>query len=271
MELLADILKYEFFHNALLASLSIGVVCGIIGTYIVSRRVVFLTGGITHASFGGIGIAYYMGLNPFMGALFFALLSSLGMQYVVDRGGIREDSAIGVLWSIGMTIGIIFIFITPGYAPNLMSYLFGNILTLSGQVVLWSYITAAVLVFFMAMWHRTVQFVAFDRSYAASQSMPTKAVGMIMIAFTAIAIVLTLKLAGIVLLISLITLPSITAALVSRRYLGMTIYACTFASIGMVSGVILSYYTDLPPGASIVASLSLIYIVTKIATILCRK
>ena len=125
------ILSYDFFTNALMAAFLSALLCGIVGTYIVSRRMVFISGGITHASFGGIGIAYYLGLNPVLGAVVFGVLSALGIKTLSERSKIREDTAIGVLWSVGMAIGIIFIFITPGYAPNLMSFLFGNILTVT--------------------------------------------------------------------------------------------------------------------------------------------
>lgn len=268
MELLSDVLNYSFLSNAILASISIGIICGIVGVYVVSRRVVFLTGGITHASFGGIGIAYYLGLNPLLGALIFAIASSLGMQYLVESRSLREDSAIGVLWSVGMTIGIIFVFITPGYAPNLMGYLFGNILTISSELIYWSFAIAAALIAATALLHRAVQFITFDSSYATTQGVATRWVNMIMMLFTALAVVMTLRLAGIVLLISLITLPSITAALLSRRYIVMTIYSSLIAVTGMVMGVIVSYYTNLPPGASIVALLSLIYLTAKICHLL---
>lgn len=271
MDFLSDILRYEFLANAILASISIGIISGIVGVYVVSRRVVFLTGGITHASFGGIGIAYYLGLNPLLGALIFAIFSSLGMQLAVERKRIREDSAIGVLWSIGMTIGVIFVFITPGYAPNLMGYLFGNILTISSSLIMWSFIVATVLLAFISIWHRTVQFVTFDSQYASTQGVRTWLINMVMMLFTAITIVLTLRLAGIVLLISLITLPSITAALLSKRYIVMTIYSSVIAVIGMVGGVFVSYYTNLPPGASIIAILTVIYVFVRLCRLSRRR
>ena len=121
-----ELLSYEFFRNALLAALLAAVSCGIVGTYIVSKRIVFISGGITHASFGGIGMGYYFGINPILGAAVFAVLSALGIEYSSRKNDIREDSAIAILWALGMAVGVIFIFITPGYAPNLMSYLFGT-------------------------------------------------------------------------------------------------------------------------------------------------
>ena len=127
--MITELLQYKFIVNSLLAGILASISCGIIGTYIVTRRMVFLSGGITHASFGGIGIGYFFGFNPVISAAIFGILSALGIEYVSKRSNIREDSAIGILWSFGMAIGIMFVFLTPGYAPNLMSYLFGSILT----------------------------------------------------------------------------------------------------------------------------------------------
>ena len=129
MEFLQEVLQYKFLIHAVLASVLCGVACGMVGTYVVCRRLVFLSGGITHSSFGGIGIAYYLGLNPLLGAFCFAVLSAIGIEACAADKRIREDSAIGLIWSLGMAVGIIFVYMTPGYAPNLMSFLFGNILS----------------------------------------------------------------------------------------------------------------------------------------------
>lgn len=263
MDLIIDIFNYHFFANAILASISIGIICGIIGTYVVSKRVVALSGAITHASFGGIGIAHFLGLNPFAGAMLFAISSSIAIQHWVNRGIVREDAAIGVLWSLGMTVGVIFISITPGYTPNLMSYLFGNILSVSKELLISSGIMALVLIVIIAFMHRPIVYATFDSNYSKTQNIPTQKINLIMMIFVAITIVLTLKLVGIVLLISLVTIPPISAALLTSRYLTMTIYSSIIAVIGMTTGVIVSYYTNLPPGAAIVTSLSLIYIIIK--------
>ena len=128
---MAELLANDFFINALLAAVFASISCGLIGTYIVSRRIVFMSGGITHASFGGIGIGYFLGINPVLGAAIFAVIAALGVEYFTKKAEIRNDSVIAILWAFGMATGIIFIYITPGYAPNLMSFLFGNILTVS--------------------------------------------------------------------------------------------------------------------------------------------
>ena len=132
-----DILQYTFFQNALWAVLLIGIAGGIIGTYIVTRRMVFITGGITHASFGGLGIGLYLGISPTLGALLFAVGSALGVGWLSRRGTVREDSAIATLWALGMAVGIICIFKTPGYAPGLNEFLFGNILTVTSSDLGW--------------------------------------------------------------------------------------------------------------------------------------
>ncbi len=131
-----SIFQYEFIIKGLLGALFASITAGLAGTYIVSKRMVFLSGGITHASFGGIGIGYFAGINPVVGAAIFSILSALGIEYLSVRQKIREDSAIGMLWAFGMAIGIIFIYLTPGYTPNLMSYLFGSILTVTyGDII----------------------------------------------------------------------------------------------------------------------------------------
>ena len=139
MSTIIELFSYDFFANAFWTSLFAAISCGIVGTYIVSRRIVFISGGITHASFGGIGIGYFLGLNPLLGAAVFAVFSGLGIQYFTQKGKLREDSSIAIWWSLGMAVGIIFIYLTPGYAPNLMSYLFGSILTVSTTEIWLSY------------------------------------------------------------------------------------------------------------------------------------
>jgi hypothetical protein len=125
--------EYSFFVRGLLGAVFASITAGLAGTYIVSRRMVFLSGGITHASFGGIGIGYYLGVSPVAGAALFGILSALGVEYLSNTQKMREDSAIGILWALGMATGIIFIYLTPGYTPNLMSYLFGSILTVTNR------------------------------------------------------------------------------------------------------------------------------------------
>ena len=142
-----DLLQYGFFQHALLGSLLTAIACGIVGTYIVSRRLVFISGGITHASFGGLGLGFYLGMNPILMAMLFSVLSAFGVEWASKTQNVREDSAIAGIWSLGMALGVIFIFLTPGYAPNLSAYLFGNILTVSTGQNFWIIIACALAVF----------------------------------------------------------------------------------------------------------------------------
>jgi zinc transport system permease protein len=162
MSAIVELFQYEFFLKAFIAAVFASISCGIIGSYIVSRRIVFISGGITHASFGGIGLAFFLGFNPILGAMIFAVLSALGIQFFTKVAEIREDSSIAIWWSLGMALGIIFVFLTPGYTPNLMSYLFGNILTVTISELWWMLALNIVIISF---------FVLFLVKYCTSLSM----------------------------------------------------------------------------------------------------
>lgn len=267
MDFFKEIFQYQFLGNAALACLLTGVACGIIGTYVVCRRLVFLSGGITHASFGGIGMAYYFGANPLLGALIFAILASLGIETLSARRQIREDSAIGLLWSLGMAIGIVFIYLTPGYAPNLMSFLFGNILSVTPQDILWMGITDAVILGLFGLFYRPILYTAFDREYARSQQMPTRTVSYLMSALTAVTIVITIRVVGIVLLISLLTIPAVIAGTLTKKFDRMALYASLIAALCAFAGLYVSYRTNIPSGASTIFVLTLTLIVVKLLTL----
>lgn len=267
MDFIGEIFQYKFLGNAALACLLTGVACGIIGTYVVCRRLVFLSGGITHASFGGIGMAYYFGANPILGALVFAVLSAMGIETLSARGRIREDSAIGLLWSLGMAIGIIFIYLTPGYAPNLMSFLFGNILSVTSEDILWMGLTDVVILSVFALFYRPILYTAFDREYARCQHMPTRLVSYLMSALVAVTIVISIRVVGIVLLISLLTIPAVIAGSLTKTFYKMALYASLIASLCAFAGLYVSYRSNIPSGASTIFVLTLTLIVVKLLTL----
>jgi zinc transport system permease protein len=267
VDFFADIFQYRFLGYALLASALSGVACGIIGAYVVSRRLVFMSGGITHASFGGIGIAYYLGLNPVVGALVFSLATASAMESISSRGRIREDSAIGILWSVGMALGIIFIYLTPGYAPNMMSFLFGNILTVTPEAVAALGGLAVALLLVTAAAYRTILFIAFDRDYARSQRMPTQAVSHLMAALVALTIVLSIKSMGIILLISLLTFPAVIVNMLTRSYGRIMFWASAVAVVGNIAGLWISYRADLPTSATTIFVLGAMLVGAKLLTL----
>lgn len=269
IEFLQDIFEYRFLANAVLTAILCGVCCGIVGTYMVVRRLVFLGGGITHSSFGGIGLAYYLGLNPLWGAGLFAIISAVGIEASSRRGAVREDSAIGIMWSVGMAIGILFIYLTPGYAPNLMNFLFGNILTVTTTNIKLLALLALALVAMFSVWHRQVMFVAFDREYAESQGVHTGIIAYTVAVLTAITIVLSIKAIGIVMLISLLTIPPVIANSLTDSYRKITLWSVIIAILGNLAGLFVSYRMDVPAGAATIFLLTVVMIIVKLVP-LCK-
>lgn len=258
-----DLLQYNFFQNALLGSLLTAIACGIVGTYIVSRRLVFISGGITHASFGGLGLGFYLGMNPILVALVFSVLSAFGVEWVSKTQNVREDSAIAGIWSLGMALGVIFIFLTPGYTPNLSAYLFGNILTIASSDILWIASLAGILILFFGLFLRTIVYVAFDRDFAVTQHLPVKWVEYAMMFFIAVTIVLSIRLVGIMLLMSLLTLPQITVNLFTADFRKIIWGSIGIGFAGCVAGLVLSYYLNVPSGACIILVLVILFLLLK--------
>lgn len=262
--LFSDIFEYQFLKNAVIAAFLVSVVAGIIGTYITSRRLVFLSGGITHASFGGIGIAYYLGINPVIGAIVFSVLSAFGIEALSHRKSMREDSAIGILWAFGMAVGIIFIFLTPGYAPNLLSFLFGSILTVTNADLLSLLALNLVVILFFILFYRPILYIAFDQEFARTQKIPVAILNYILITFIAIAIVLSIRVVGIILLISLFTIPPATANVFSNHFGRIIFWSILLSFLGCFIGLLLSYGMNIPSGAAIVVVLVVMFGVVKV-------
>ena len=258
-----ELFQYTFFQNALLGSLFASIACGIIGTYIVTRRLVFISGGITHASFGGIGIGLYTGISPLLTAAIFSVLSAFGVEWLSKRNDMREDSAIAVFWTFGMAVGIIFSFLAPGFTPELSSFLFGNILTITtGDIILLGIISLALAVFF-AIFLRPIVSIAFDREFARSQRLPVTLFEYTLMMFIALTIVACLRMIGIVLVISLLTLPQMTANLFTYNFKKIIWLSIIIGYISCLGGLILSYQLQVPSGASIIFTSIVIYAVAK--------
>ena len=258
-----EILEYSFFQNALLGSLLASILCGMVGTYIVARRLVFISGGITHASFGGIGLGVYLGVNPVLTAMAFAVASAFGVEWMSRRGDVREDSAIAMFWTLGMSVGIICCFLSPGFMPDMPSFLFGNILTI-GMPDLWLLATVAlvaglVFVFF----YRQILSVSFDSTFARSQGLPVSIIEYGMMALIALTIVSTLRLVGIVLAISLLTIPQMTANLFTFSMKRIILASMAIGWIDCLVGLAISYHWNVPSGASIIFVSILFYVLLK--------
>jgi len=258
-----SIFQYEFIIKGLLGAVFASITAGLAGTYIVSKRMVFLSGGITHASFGGIGIGYFTGINPVVGAAVFGILSALGVEYLSVKQKIREDSAIGILWAFGMAIGIIFIYLTPGYTPNLMSYLFGSILTVTNADILALGIMSVILILYFGIFYRTILYISFDEIFARTYSSYVNVFKYITTSLIALTIVLNIRMAGVVLVISLLTIPPNIAMLFTRVYSRIVLWSVLAGFIGTASGYIISYFAGIPVGATIIFTLVTVWIVAK--------
>lgn len=263
-----DILNYTFFRNALLGVLLVSIASAMIGTYIVTRRMVFITGGITHACFGGLGLGYFLGINPIFAAGVFAVASSIGVDWMAQRQNVREDSAIAVVWALGMAIGTLFIFLTPGYVPDLNSFLFGNILTISHGDIIAFTLFLVVLAAFFVFFYRLIVACAFDRDFAATKQMPVKAINCIMSVMTAICVVLTIRLIGIMLLMSMLTMPQMIAEPFAARFgkmMTLSVIAGLFCSItGLLGSYLFGVYlVSVPASVTIVLMLIITYAITR--------
>ncbi len=258
--------EYRFLLHAVIASVLSGIVCGIVGTYIVTNRIVFLSGGITHASFGGLGIAWFLGMNPILGAAIFSVLTALGIEFISDKTQIRNDSVIGIWWSMGMALGIFFIYLTPGYTPNLMNYLFGSILTIEVLDLYLIGLLAFATVLFFSAFYRVIQFSSFDAEYVKTQGIPVTLFRYILISLVALTIVFSMKIAGVVLIISLLTIPQAIANLLTHNFKHIMGLSVLIAITGSLTGLALSWYINVPSGATIIFSLGMLFGITKLGT-----
>ena len=250
MDALSDLLAYDFLRNALAAGLAASVLCGVVGTLMVVKRLVFLSAGLSHAAFGGLGLCHLLGYEPLLGAGAVAVVAAFALG-----GGDRrrpQDATVGILWAVGMALGIVFVGMTPGYAPNLMTYLFGNVLAVrSGDVLLLWWLAGGVLAAFALFYRQTVA-VAFDEEYAELQGVPAGTVTTAVLLVTALSVVFLIQLVGIILVIALLTIPPVAALALVRGFRGAVAVATLYGAAMTVGGLAVSYAWDLPSGPAMV-------------------
>lgn len=262
--MLENIFEHSYLVKSILAALLGSITAGIAGTYIVSRRMVFLSGGITHASFGGIGLGYFLGMNPVVGAALFGVSSALGIEYLSKRHNLKEDSAIGFLWAFGMALGIIFVYLTPGYTPNLMSYLFGSILTINDYDLIALAILTGVLLIFFIVYYRTIVYISFDESYARTFTPHVDKFKYILIVLVSLVIVLNIRIAGVVLVLSLLTIPPNIALLFTTDFRKVIAGAVIAGLTGTLAGLAASWYLDIPTGATVIFTLVFFWLICRL-------
>ncbi len=247
-----DAMQYEFMRNALAAGLLAAVACGIVGVYVVVKRIVFISGGIAHTSFGGIGLGYFLGINPIIGALVFALGAGLTIGMVTRRTRLPEDTAIGVLWAMGMALGVVLIGLTPGYAPDLMSYLFGNILTVPSSDLMLMLLLDAIIVGIVVTLYKEYLIVSFDEEYATAVGIPVERLWLVLLGMIALTVVVLIRVVGMILVIALLTFPAAMARQFTHSMKTMMVLSVALGMAFTVGGLALSYSLSLPSGATII-------------------
>jgi zinc transport system permease protein len=258
-----NILSYEFIQNAILAGFLASIVCGLIGPFIVARKMVFISGGLSHTAFGGLGIAYWMGVNPLYGATAFVLLSATGIG-LLEKKTEKSDLLIGILWAVGMAIGIVFIHLTPGYTPDLMTFLFGNILTVPrSDIVIMSilvlFVTVSVLIFYKGLVS-----ISFDEEYAKTRKLPVRFLHIGLLLLIGLAIITMIQVVGIILVIALLTIPVAIAEELSINFKRIMFSSLLLGISICWSGLFISYYIEFPSGASIILIGSILLCLVKI-------
>lgn len=259
-----DILQHQFFQNALWASVLSALVCGIVGAYIVVRRIVFVSGGITHSSFGGLGLGVYLGIDPIMSAGVSAILSALAIGKLSKKGGIREDSAIAAIWALGMALGILFITLTPGYATGLSSYLFGNILLVTSRDLVLLAVCALVLLGVFSLYYRPILYSIFDPDFAHVRGIRPEVWNVLMLSLVSLSLVLSIRLVGIMLLMSLLTLPQSIMGLFTADFRRIMAGAVVISLAANVLGLFLSYLFPIPSGVLIILVLFVMLFVSRV-------
>ncbi|WP_373839189.1 metal ABC transporter permease [Methanospirillum sp.] len=250
---------FDFFRSAILAGLMASVICGIIGSYIYVKHMISVAGGISHAAFGGIGLGYLLGVDPLAGAFWFTLGIAALIWGLVERAKEHIDTLIGAFWAGGMAFGILCLSFTPGYTPDLFSYLFGNILLVTpGHLVMTALLGVFVMLLFFIL-YPVLQALAFDPEYAAISNLPVRSLHLLVLALIAVSVVVLIQVVGIILVIALLTLPAAIARPFSKTLKGMMIRATGISMLLTTGGIMFSWIFDIPSGSSIILLGVLVY------------
>ncbi len=259
------LLSYDFLRHAVVAGLLAAVLCGVVGTFVVVKRLVFLAGGVAHAAFGGLGVCYFLGVDPRLGAAAVAVVSALALAGPGRERGRSHDAVIGILWAVGMAVGVVFLYKTPGYAPNLMAYLFGNILTVGASDVALTLGLVVVVVALFALFFKESVAVAFDEEFAAVQGVPVRWAMVVLMLLAALSVVFLIQLVGILLVIALLTIPPVIGLRIARSFPAVVGLSIGIGVLMTQTGLALSYLYDLPSGPAIVLVGAALLVVVDVA------
>lgn len=247
-----EILQYDFIQNALIAGVLISIASGIIGTLVVVNKVTFLTGGIAHSAYGGIGIAIFLGVPVLFGATIFACITAIIIAIITLKNRSRIDAIIGMMWASGMAIGIIFVDLTPGYNVDLMSYLFGSIIAISSEDLFYMVLLDIFIIGVVIFFYKEILAVSYDSEFAGLRGVNVKFFYTLILVLSALCVVAAIKAVGLILVIALLTIPTYIAETFATKLSSMMIISSILATIFTISGLVVSYLYDISSGASII-------------------
>lgn len=257
-----DLLHYEFMRNALAAGLLVSLACGVVGTLVVVNRLSFLSGGVAHAAYGGLGLSAFFNWAPMTGAIPFSLVAAFLMGWVSRLNKERSDTVIGVMWALGMAIGIILIDLKGGYAVDLMSYLFGSILAVSGENLLFMAGLDAVVFLTVGLLYKEFLSMSYDGEFAQVSGVPVIALYYVMILLIALTVIMLIKVVGLILVIALFTIPASIAELFTKKLKNMMVIATLLSMVFTSTGLLLSAFLNLTSGATIIAVAGIAYAIS---------
>src|SRR3972149_975120 len=257
-----EIFQYEFMRNAIIAAVLVNITCGIVGTYVVIKKIVFISGGISHAAFGGIGLGYFLGVNPIVTAVPFSLLSAITIGLISKRSKLSEDAAIGIIWAAGMALGIIFINLTPGYAPDLFSYLFGNILTIPVSDLYIMLVLDSIIILIIVFFFKEFYAVSFDEAFSTVIGIPNRVLYLVLLCMVALSVVILIRIVGIILVIALLTIPSSICRQFTYNMKKLITSSIITGIILTIAGLWFSYLLNLASGATIIILLAIVFFVS---------
>jgi zinc transport system permease protein len=247
-----ELLDYGFMRNALLLSILASVSCGVTGSLITVNRMSSFAGSIAHASFGGLGLAYLLGIDPMIGATVFALGSGLGTGYLSGGKKMGSNTAMAALWATGMASGLVFIKLSGTYTADLMSWLFGSLMSVSRNDIILTGVLGIASVLVVTLFYREFLGISYDMEFTRLQGVPVELVKGLFLILSALTVIVLMKVAGLIMVIALLTLPATIAGYFSRSLRQMMLFAGLLSMVFSIAGLFLSWKLDLPPGPVII-------------------
>lgn len=259
-----EALQFDFMRNALMAGVLVSLACGVVGTFVVINRIVFVSGGIAHAAYGGIGLGYFFKFNPVVGAIIFSIGAALSMGLVQRQTRQRTDTIIGVIWAIGMAFGIILVDLSSGYKADLMSYLFGSILTVPTQD-LWLMLGLDVIIgLLVSLFYKELLAISFDEMFATVMNVPVNAIYLTLMCLIALTVVMMMRIVGLIMVIALLTMPAAISAQLVTNMKKMMVVASLLGIVFTTTGLWISFTLNLTSGATIILVAGVVYVLSLI-------